>query len=229
MHETSSTVPVEATPAELEEAEVARWTPLALRIANRYRYRLSRTRLVDLEDLRAVAMQGLLRGLRTCPRGSVELGAWLTVTIRRSVWQVFAHLARAKRNVLPGSIDALHDAEIQWEPGKSDVSLDEGIEDREFVAEALASLPEREAYVVRQIYLEEQTSEEVAAELRISEKRVCQIRQRAFAKLRQWCWAWDRRSEGSAAARDSAGTPARSRGASKSDRLGPASGTAQTR
>jgi RNA polymerase sigma factor for flagellar operon FliA len=58
-------------------------------------------------------------------------------------------------------------------------------ENKAELRKAVARLPERERSVLSLCYFEELTMKEVAAVLRVTESRVCQIRQRALRRLRE--------------------------------------------
>ncbi|HEX3928659.1 MAG TPA: sigma-70 family RNA polymerase sigma factor [Gemmatimonadales bacterium] len=73
-------------------------------------------------------------------------------------------------------------------PGDGEQLLDHSVEHaerREFIERALNDLPSRERHVVSRSYLDERPLREIAAEMGVTESRVCQLRAQALAKLRR--------------------------------------------
>ena len=64
----------------------------------------------------------------------------------------------------------------------SDTIDEEDIEEK--VRAAIASLPERERYVIEQTYLGDSTLREVGTTLGLNESRACQLRSQGVARLR---------------------------------------------
>lgn len=61
---------------------------------------------------------------------------------------------------------------------------------RESLAEAIRSLPEREALVLSLYYDEELNLKEIGAVIGVSESRVCQIQSQAMQRLRSKLSSW---------------------------------------
>ena len=93
-----------------------------------------------------------------------------------------ADVSRATVLSLHGPDDAIADLVSTDSPGPAD--LVERAERLEYLADAIAELPERLQVVVRGYFLEERPMAEIAAELGVTESRISQLRAKALVMLR---------------------------------------------
>lgn len=74
-----------------------------------------------------------------------------------------------------------------WHPSEGGTESGRRAVDARLDSELLLSLLEaQERWVLEQFYLEERPLKEIAAELRVTASRVCQIKQSAIRRLRAW-------------------------------------------
>ena len=64
------------------------------------------------------------------------------------------------------------------------------IDSREALVEAIKVLPEREQYVMSMYYEHDMNLKEIAAVLKVTESRVCQLHSQSIARLRSKLRAW---------------------------------------
>jgi RNA polymerase sigma factor (sigma-70 family) len=149
---------------QAENALCERYLPLAYAIAGRYR-----DKGIDIEDLRAAGLTGLVRASRKfdSERG-VPFGGYAKPWIRGEITALFKHLSRNPA----ASADAL------------DVAADVPDECRPALGLDLTSLTNKEREVI-QARSRGETLRDVGNKLRLSGERIRQIECRATEKLRE--------------------------------------------
>jgi len=90
------------------------------------------------------------------------------------------------------SIDEIYSDHSMWfadrEEGADDALDRERL--KEAVAEAIGSLPEREAMVLQLYFVEEMNLEEIGQTLNVGAARICQIKKAALDRVRQQLTDW---------------------------------------
>jgi RNA polymerase sigma factor for flagellar operon FliA len=188
-------------PSQSELATVKRFTPLVSRIAGGFVRRLPSNILHD--DLFAAGMGGLWEAIRRNPECLSEQFEWYArVRIRGAIlddlrsqdWLPRRH--RVDAAALAHDVDVPPVAIIHFdEVGESE--LDRALSDissseaavaskitQETLAEFVATLPERERYIVIRHYHEGARFKDIGAELGVTEPRISQLHARAMDRLR---------------------------------------------
>jgi RNA polymerase sigma factor FliA len=127
----------------------------------------------------------------TRQRLATSLGAFPNnEMVARTLGMTVQEVTRADADVARASVIALDAGEQGIEDllpsdGPSPADLTERAEQRAFVADAIAELPERLRLVITQYFLLERPMAEIGAELGVTESRVSQLRAEALVLLRE--------------------------------------------
>lgn len=173
--------------------DIRRYLPLVHRVVARIRRLLPSS--VDLDDLVAAGLEGLHDALR---RGTghedAAFACYAQIRIRGAIldslrdrdWAPRAMRDRDAVSVV--GIDDLGDFEraacsVDHSARHPEDLIDED-DRRRLLASAIARLPSRERTIVHLHYVEERPFCEIATMLSVSRPRVCQLLQRAIARLR---------------------------------------------
>lgn len=173
--------------------EIRNYMPLVHRVVARIRRLLPSS--VDWDDLVAAGLEGLHDALR---RGTghedAAFACYAQIRIRGAIldnlrdrdWVPRAMRDRDSVSVV--GIDDLSDVEraassIDHSTRQADELLDED-DRRRRMARAIAGLPSRERTIIHLHYVEERRLSDIATMLSVSRPRVCQLHQRALARLR---------------------------------------------
>lgn len=121
---------------------------------------------------------------QTFGRGPVDSEMAETLGLELAIYQAHAEAARGVRH---DSIDDLYSDHSMWF-ADVEARADEMIEHAQLqssVAEAIRTLPPREAMVLQQYFVEELNLDEIGESLGVGAARVCQIKKSALDKVRR--------------------------------------------
>ncbi len=130
----------------------------------------------DAEDVTQQVFVAAWRGRHNLDPGQGALGAWLVGITRHAVADLLAQRARSVRNLR---------AVADQPTGPAPPELDRTVTDRVVVAEAIASLGEPRATIVRLAFADEATHEEIARRLELPLGTVKSHIRRGLLQLRQ--------------------------------------------
>ena len=187
-----------SSPAERDDLIVS-WRQLAMKIANWHICRAPGIRRPHTDDIRAAALEGLVRAAHSYdPERGVSFASYAGKRIMGAVldWSRGEdHLSRHFRELAKasGAEDLGPPAHLEDIPGWHDhfesfeAMADDLVAERQAVAAielAARALPQKKREVLRLYYVEDLTQKQIGQQFGLTESRICQILHEAHAKLR---------------------------------------------
>ena len=158
---------------------------LVYMVANRFNTRFNK------DDLISEGMIGLLYGAKTYDKTrGCQLSTYLTECIKNNIYKFIRQENREKRKANYDNVSLnmiiCDDMELQ-DVIKSDYDLEKIMEDKlkyEYLISLFDNLTTKQAFILRELFINEKTTKEIAEELNVSLSQVSHYKNKAINRLR---------------------------------------------